>query len=377
MGTASSAYYGGATLAVEADAVVVSANYRLGFLGFLYAATVDQDEDGHDEDSAPGNMGMRDQVRALEWIKENVAAFGGDPCKVTLFGHSAGAISTGMLMLSPEAQGLFRRAIVQSGSPYSFARPDTKVVAARKSLQLSKYVGCSHPDDEQVNRDALRCLRTIDITALIAFGSEELCHSVILPNPIYGDAFLPQNVAQTLAETSASRMDGVDLLIGVVNDESKGFLAEQMPLGFGFLDPQDIGLDDAKLYLRALYRRKLSADDIERVISHYLVNDESLTLSEAIHEAVLRSYADLYINCPSYFFAKAYATSFNGSNVYCYLLNYKASAPLVKDCPGVCHGEQLPFIFGRPLSHPELHTNADREMTKQIIGTWSSFAKTG
>lgn len=85
--------------------VLVTMNYRLGPLGFLSV----------EDDEAPGNNGLKDQVLALKWVKENIAAFGGDPAKVTIFGQSAGAASVHLLMLSPMAKNLFRNAIAQSG----------------------------------------------------------------------------------------------------------------------------------------------------------------------------------------------------------------------------------------------------------------------
>lgn len=101
-GTGSAPVYDGAAFA-SGGVVLVTINYRLGAEGFLAVA------------DAPTNIGLRDQLRALEWVQENVAVFGGDPAQVTVFGESAGAMSIGMLLAAPQAEGLFRRAIVQSG----------------------------------------------------------------------------------------------------------------------------------------------------------------------------------------------------------------------------------------------------------------------
>ncbi|XP_070551031.1 putative inactive carboxylesterase 4 [Ptychodera flava] len=98
--------YDATALAAIGDVIVVSINYRLGMFGFF--ATGDE--------HAPGNYGLHDQVTALKWVKENIAAFGGDPDRVTIFGESAGGCSVDMLLLSPLSDGLFHRAIMQ---PYS------------------------------------------------------------------------------------------------------------------------------------------------------------------------------------------------------------------------------------------------------------------
>ncbi|KAK0169506.1 hypothetical protein PV327_011530 [Microctonus hyperodae] len=90
---------------IENDVVLVTINYRLGILGFLNV----------EDEEAPGNQGLKDQVEALKWIQQNIAQFGGDPNNVTIFGESAGAASVHYLTLSPLAQGLFHKAIIQSG----------------------------------------------------------------------------------------------------------------------------------------------------------------------------------------------------------------------------------------------------------------------
>lgn len=94
---------------VQKDVIVVTFNYRLGPLGFLCLRIKE----------APGNAGLKDQIAALKWVKENIAAFGGDPDNVTVFGESAGATSLSLLLLSEASAGLFNRAIVQSGSALS------------------------------------------------------------------------------------------------------------------------------------------------------------------------------------------------------------------------------------------------------------------
>jgi para-nitrobenzyl esterase len=101
----------GTSLASRGDVVVVTLNYRLGPLGFLHLANL-----GGAPYAASGNCGLLDQVAALRWVHDNIAAFGGDPQRVTVFGESAGAMSIGALLTLPAAQGLFQRAILQSGA---------------------------------------------------------------------------------------------------------------------------------------------------------------------------------------------------------------------------------------------------------------------
>lgn len=102
--------YDGSALAREGDVVVVTINYRVGVLGFVNFG------EALGLPQIPGNLGLRDQIAALEWVRDNIAAFGGDPAKVTIAGQSAGSLSVSLLMLSPKARGLFRGAVAQSGA---------------------------------------------------------------------------------------------------------------------------------------------------------------------------------------------------------------------------------------------------------------------
>ena len=115
-GSGSVFLYRGGELVRNGDAVVVTINYRLGALGFL----------GHrdlaDPDGLVGNWGLHDQLAALRWVRDNIAAFGGDPGNVTIFGESAGGFSVATLLGTPAAKGLFRRAIVQSGGVHVHTR---------------------------------------------------------------------------------------------------------------------------------------------------------------------------------------------------------------------------------------------------------------
>ena len=116
MGAASEEGYDGANLAVNCNMVVVSVNYRLGPLGWFACEALRSDEAGAEFDNS-GNYGTLDLIKALTWVKENIAAFGGDPGRVTVAGESAGAINIFSLLISPQATGLFHGAIAQSGMP--------------------------------------------------------------------------------------------------------------------------------------------------------------------------------------------------------------------------------------------------------------------
>ncbi|XP_054165692.1 cholinesterase-like, partial [Oppia nitens] len=134
MGSSFEVAYNGSALAAH-DVVVVSINYRLGWLGFLFG----------DNASAPGNVGLFDQVLALQWVRDNIHKFGGNKDQITIFGESAGSWSVSTLLLSPIAKGLFKRAIMQSGSQFynKLRAPVDKAQVLNQSKQLAKNFNCS------------------------------------------------------------------------------------------------------------------------------------------------------------------------------------------------------------------------------------------
>nr|XP_032516840.1 juvenile hormone esterase-like [Danaus plexippus plexippus] len=128
----------GPYLLVRKNVVLVTFNYRLGVLGFLYLNT----------EEIPGNAGMKDQVAALRWVKTNIKQFGGDPDNITIFGESAGGASVSFHLVSPMSKGLFKRAIIQSGSLTSWW--SNTWMARDRAKELAKQLGCTSNDDKEI-----------------------------------------------------------------------------------------------------------------------------------------------------------------------------------------------------------------------------------
>ena len=203
-GSGSVFLYRGGNLVRNGDAVVVTINYRLGALGFL----------GHrglaDPDGLVGNWGIHDQRAALLWVRDNIAAFGGDPANVTIFGESAGAFSVATLLGAPGAKGLFRRAIVQSGGVHVHSVAD----AERSAERMAAVLGIATCDRESLGR--------IPAVELVA-ATEEIGRRRPDPGmmplpflPVVDGVFLPEHPLAAVANGGAM---GVDLLIGTNRDE--------------------------------------------------------------------------------------------------------------------------------------------------------------
>lgn len=200
--------YDAAALAREGDIVVVTINYRIGVLGFVNFG------DALGLPAIPSNLGLRDQIAALEWVRDNIAGFGGDPGRVTICGQSAGSMSVSLLMLSPKARRLFHGAIAQSGAVSLIHDRERSIQDARRFAEL---LG--------VNQGDLARLRTMDIAELIeaqAAVAKEIRNGIPAA-PWFDDDLLPAS----LADAHAQAMAPVPLLAGATRDEIRLF--ELMP----------------------------------------------------------------------------------------------------------------------------------------------------
>ncbi|GAA2245195.1 carboxylesterase/lipase family protein [Herbiconiux moechotypicola] len=222
-GSTGQRYYDGRHLAENGDVVLVSINYRLGVLGFLdfsaFSPVAGGSGLGHGFDT---NVGLRDQIFALEWVRDTIGEFGGDPHDVTLFGESAGGACVIALMASPQARGLFHRAIAQSPPVTSVYGRERAEGVARRFLSI---VGI---DPAHAHR-----LRDLDPFDLVDAGAE-LIHEVsaTVPGtlalaPVQGDDVLPEFPLTVFQRGEAAR---IPLVIGTNHDESSFFKLMRSPL---------------------------------------------------------------------------------------------------------------------------------------------------
>ncbi len=231
--------YDGAKLARDGDIIVVTLNYRLGVLGFVNFGDVLGLPD------IPSNLGIRDQIAALEWVRDNIAAFGGDPARVTIGGQSAGSMSVSLLMLAAKSAPLFHGAVMQSGA-----------VSLIHSQAHSRRVARRYAELLGVNQGDLERLRAMDIRALFAaqakIGAEE--RNGIPAAPWFDDDLLPAS----LEAAHAQPMPSVPLLAGATRDEIRLFE----------LMPGDI-LPSKWPDLEALLNTQLGPDHAARILATY------------------------------------------------------------------------------------------------------------
>jgi len=194
----------GSNLARKGNLIVVTINYRLGALGFLAHRSLDSSDSRH----VSGNYGLMDQQEALRWVRDNIAAFGGDPGKVTIAGQSAGAISAGLQMVSPEAAGLFQRAILESGP---FPRVQTLKEAEVRGNELATKLGCDKVPD------TAGCMRSKTIEQIVsAIPADPMTSGNLVWSPIVDGHVVPSQPAEAIA---AGRINRVSVINGSNRDE--------------------------------------------------------------------------------------------------------------------------------------------------------------
>ena len=347
LGSGSEPLYSGANLARRGDVVVVTINYRLGALGFL-----------HEPALGETNFGMRDMIAALRWVRDNIANFGGDPDNVTIFGESAGGAAVACLLVSPEAQGLFHRAIGMStagdhGILFDGTQPTTD--------QLYAQLGLDKPSAEQ-----LRSLPASDLLAAqaaveaAAFEALEEMWSVRLPfGPIVDGTFLTQPPLATAAAASAAR--GIPFLSGNPDEEMK-LIRAMMP-------PEVLSQSDVMARLEQI------PGGAQRVYDAYRTaraDRGEPAAPDDILDAVASDFLEIM---PSLRFADAWARG--GAPTFGYTLDWKS--PMNDGALGSCHALDIPFAFGTYDQAPDFAgTGPDADaLANTMVDVWTSFARTG
>jgi para-nitrobenzyl esterase len=358
IGSGSQDLYDGAPLARRGDAVVVTLNYRLGALGFLHLA----DLCGHALGTEP-NAGILDQIAALEWVREHIARFGGDPDNVTVFGESAGGMSVGTLLGMPAARGLFRRAIPQSGAAHSAHSRDAATTVAERFLA---ELGLGTAQAQRIREEPVERLLEAQRRLMEQLHNEPLEGAVLTFGPVIDGTVLQEPPIDAIRRGSAG---GVDLLVGTTRDEWRLFTP---------MDPSAMTLDDAGL-LRRLERRVPGRDTsgtshAVRLVEVYRKAREG-RLGTAAPDLLAALETDRVFRIPAIRLAEAQLAY--DARVFAYLVTWES--PLLGGMLGACHAIELPFVFGT-TGHAELFVGSGpdvRALESHVMDAWLSFARTG
>nr|XP_008103825.1 PREDICTED: cholinesterase [Anolis carolinensis] len=349
-GTSSLDLYNGASLAATENVIVASMNYRLGALGFIYLPP-----------AVPGNMGLWDQHLALTWIKENAAAFGGDPKRVTIFGHSAGAVSVGFHLFSPKSESLFAQAVLQSGTPnavFSWGSPEK---AKNKSLEFSRLLGCGEGNENEI----VNCLQKKEAMELPPYEKP------LFQNSKYhlDGAFAPTTDGEFLTD-DPQLVQTKPILTGVTSDELASFVAFIFPGVNHSLITQEQFLNTLRSTVR-----NATEEDIQAVALQY--SEESHGPAK-YRSALVQSSSDYFFVCPAAEFAAQIRKA--GSPVYVYLFAHHTSGTVWPEWAKADHGAELIYLFGSfkaALEANKTQTEADAAFSRKIMRYWADFARTG
>ena len=353
-GSAALDVYDPTELVAAGGVVVVAMQYRVASLGFLRLG------------EAPGNVGLLDQRQALHWVQQNIAAFGGDPRRVTLFGNSAGAASVSLHLLSPQSAPLFRRAVLQSGSATNPWAVQSPAEARRRALQLAEAVDCPTEPDEQ----ALSCLRNTDPEQLVnsEFFTTEFADFTFAP--VVDGEFLPEDPAAALA---GGRFKRAELLAGSTAEEGNYFLLYFLPEYGNLTSVPTPRRSDLERFAAALNADLSRAARL--IVQHLYTPWGSPDHPAAVRDAVDKMAGDRQFTCGVNDVVSVHAKQ--GSAVWQYHLRRRAPGSPWPRWTGVLHGDEIFFVFGAALRRPEEFDRDDVILSKRIIQYWTNFAKTG
>eukprot|EP00057_Strongylocentrotus_purpuratus_P010825 XP_011665299.1 PREDICTED: acetylcholinesterase [Strongylocentrotus purpuratus] len=359
-----------ALVAVE-DVIVVSINYRLGILGFLST------EDG----AIPGNLGLLDQRLGLLWVKENIAAFGGDPDRVTIFGESAGSGSVNSHLLSPMSAGLFSGAIMQSGAMSPTWTFKTRQKNAELTFALGEAMGC----ETKSSTELLTCLRgktKEDIDAIHETGTTSVLYLVA---PVADGHFLPLDPMQAQEEGS---FNPSNVMIGSLGHEGNIFA---IPLMVGMEGYEKLSVNRTTFdTFTSMFTQMTDPLALDLIKLTYL-SPEQLTSGdpeENLVDPMAQFLGDRILLCPTFSTAQQLAAT--GVQVYTYLMTHSPAYSLWGSkytWLGDTHGEDIPYVFGSAFLAQDGEDEewfmrgrlADDEVViaRRIMKYWANFAKTG
>jgi para-nitrobenzyl esterase len=349
LGSGSEPLYDGGPLAIRGDIVVVAIHYRLGALGYLYLG-------GHGGDAwgATANAGQLDQIAALEWVRDNIAEFGGDPNNVTIAGESAGSMACATLLAMPAARGLFKHAILQSGAANRIGNTET---GAKLAAAVLDKLGIAEKNAKKI----------LEVSA-----DDILKAQLAVPTVGTGLSFAPIVDGKTVpvnpleAVTNGAARD-VDLIIGSNRDEAKLFVAIQRET-----------IDDAKLIERVQrIIPKRAAARASDLVGAYKRSRQALQLPATNLDILDAITGDEMFRIPSIRLAEAQRK--HQPRTHMYLFTFES--PARRGALGACHALELAFMFGT-LDAPTQDKFAGKgpvvdRLSANMMDAWINFTRGG
>jgi len=349
--------YDGSILATEGNVIVVTAAYRLGVFGFLSA----------NGDNLKGNYGMMDQIEAMKWVNKNIARFGGDPNRVTIFGESAGGYSVALLMLSPLASGLYQNVIMESGTAVALSASLERDEANFRARSFAKAIGCEITSLKDCAKQ--KTVQEI-LDAQIKISLQLYFLSMA---PVVDGYFLPDS---PLKLVQSGKFNKSNIMIGVTQDDGSVFA----------------------VYILA---NKEVSKGIPRSLFKEAIKNQTWTRNQNTHlsELIIYRYTDWYNATDPYLLRQRYldvntdanfkapailsANAFVKKAAPTYFYQLEKAPKIYPGYPeipwtGIYHGADVFYIFGGPfLVDKNLTTDADMKLSKDIIALWTNFARTG
>lgn len=369
-GSGSSEIYGPDYLVAE-DVVVVTLNYRLGPFGFLSL----------ENEKVPGNAGLKDQVMALRWVQQNIEQFGGDPGNVTLFGESAGGSCVHYHVLSPMSQGLFHRAICQSGTAlHWWAFTNT---AQDRAFRLGQALGCNSSNPDELLQSLQKAPAEDIVGAISKVPSKAEKRQMVLfffvptVDNVAGnnEVFLPAHPYDLII---TGKFQHVPHIIGANSAEGLLSLSGLTDTAVKRIDSDLQGLIpiDAPITLDTEWSHSVA----KKLREFYFDN-------QPLSEDTKAKYADLisehWFSYKTYKSVKLMST-LSTAPVYAYKFSLDGKLGLYKrlsglqDFEGVCHGDDIGYLFHNAIVDLDLdETSPEYKTRSRVVKLWTNFAKTG
>lgn len=360
-GSGSQLIYNGRNLAVNGDVVVVSINYRLGVLGFLYLNELIAPEHG-----ISANNGLLDQVEALRWIRDNIASFGGDPEDITLFGESAGAMSIATLLACPSAQGLFHRAIMQSGAADQVLTREEATDIARTFLEATDIDPANPEKLWQLTPDQI--IKAQRKLTKLSFNrgrfSQEVRQTGMVLLPVVEGNILPQTPLAAIQKGEARH---VPLMVGCTREEWNLFL--NLPGTEGLFSQSNVN-EVEKSDLIELLEKSVPGIG-ERAANLYEKMVQNSKENASLADVYSAFEGDRMFRIPSLRIAEAHSE--HTQNIYVFQFNWD------KGGFGACHASDIPLVFGcteNPAGQYLCGTDPGAaKLSIKVQNCWIAFAR--